>query len=199
MGQIPALGKSDQLPGSVQDGGALSRRAGKAVPHQSLLLKGGTIVSMHPATGDLEQGDLLIEGTKITSVALEIRPPAHTQIVDASNTIIFPGFVDSHRHAWEGQLRRILPNAATLGDYMSGTHQFFALHYRPHDMYVGNLVTALSCLDAGSLASWTIQITRAAQSTPTPPFRRFWILAFARYMHRERRRRENGIINGHKT
>src|SRR5689334_23533564 len=39
--------------------------------------------------------------------------------------------------------------ATTLGDYMGATHQFFALYYRPHDMYVGNLVTALGCIDAG--------------------------------------------------
>jgi len=32
---------------------------------------------------------------------------------------------------------------------MATTHQGFALHYRPQDIYVGNLVTALGCIDAG--------------------------------------------------
>ena len=45
-------------------------------------------------------------------------------------------------------LRRIIPNG-DIGKYMATTHQGFALHYRPHDMYVGNLVTALGCIDAG--------------------------------------------------
>jgi len=62
--------------------------------------------------------------------------------------IVIPGFVDCHRHSWEGVLRRIIPDG-DIGKYMATTHQFFALHYRPHDMYVGNLVTALGCIDAG--------------------------------------------------
>jgi cytosine/adenosine deaminase-related metal-dependent hydrolase len=45
-------------------------------------------------------------------------------------------------------LRRIIPNG-DIGRYMATTHQGFALHYRPRDMYVGNLVTALGCIDAG--------------------------------------------------
>ena len=39
------------------------------------------------------------------------------QVIDASNTIVIPGFVDAHRHSWEGQLRRINPNASTLAAY----------------------------------------------------------------------------------
>ena len=62
--------------------------------------------------------------------------------------ILIPGFVDCHRHSWEGVLRRIIPDG-DLAKYMATTHQLFALHYRPHDMYVGNLVTALGCIDAG--------------------------------------------------
>jgi 5-methylthioadenosine/S-adenosylhomocysteine deaminase len=69
-------------------------------------------------------------------------------VIDASNTILIPGFIDCHRHSWEGALRRIIPNG-DIGKYMSTTHQGFALHYRPHDMYVGNLITALGCIDAG--------------------------------------------------
>jgi cytosine/adenosine deaminase-related metal-dependent hydrolase len=32
---------------------------------------------------------------------------------------------------------------------MATTHNGFARHYRPHDIYVGNLITALGCIDAG--------------------------------------------------
>ena len=32
---------------------------------------------------------------------------------------------------------------------MATTHQGFARYYRPHDIYVGNLITALGCIDAG--------------------------------------------------
>jgi 5-methylthioadenosine/S-adenosylhomocysteine deaminase len=115
-------------------------------PNRRILLKGGVIVSMDPKVGDFVKGDLLIQGKKIAAVGANL--PATGEVIDASDTILIPGFVDCHRHSWEGVLRRIIPNG-DIGKYMATTHQFFALHYRPHDVYVGNLVTALGCIDAG--------------------------------------------------
>ncbi|HMI95891.1 MAG TPA: amidohydrolase family protein [Micropepsaceae bacterium] len=117
-------------------------------PRQRILLKGGTIISMDGRVGDLAKGDVLIEGTKIAAVGANLSA-AGAQIIDASNMILIPGFVDCHRHSWEGQLRRINPNAPTLADYANATHLSFATHYRPQDMYVGGMITALGCIDAG--------------------------------------------------
>ena len=61
---------------------------------------------------------------------------------------MIPGFVDCHRHCWEGVLRRIIPNG-DIAKYTATTHQGFAPYYRPRDMYIGNLITALGCIDAG--------------------------------------------------
>jgi 5-methylthioadenosine/S-adenosylhomocysteine deaminase len=141
---------SQGSPGG-DESGTLDRAWRQAVsPTQHLLLKGGTIVSMDPTVGNLVKGDVLIEGKKIVGVASDgqLKAPARAQVIDASNTIIIPGFVDAHRHSWEGQLRRIIPDGA-IGEYMATTHNGFARYYRPHDIYVGNLVTALGCIDAG--------------------------------------------------
>ena len=144
-----AAGAAGQRPQNVEDAGTLERIwRQNAVPNQSMLLKGGTIVSMDPKVGDFVKGDVLIQGKKIAAVAGELKAPAQAQVIDASNTIVIPGFIDAHRHSWEGQLRRIIPNGA-INAYMATTHQGFARYYRPHDMYVGNLITALGCVDAG--------------------------------------------------
>jgi len=118
-------------------------------PNRRILLRGGTIISMDPAVGDFVQGDILIQGKKIAAVgpSLKSSGPA-PRVIDASNTILIPGFVDCHRHSWEGVLRRIVPNA-DIAKYTATTHQGFAQFYRPHDMYVSNLITALGCIDAG--------------------------------------------------
>ena len=118
-------------------------------PNRRILLKGGTIISMDAAVGDFVQGDILIQGKKIAAVGanLKVSGPA-PRLVDASNTIVIPGFVDCHRHSWEGVLRRIIPNG-DIAKYTATTHQGFAPFYRPRDMYVGNLITALGCIDAG--------------------------------------------------
>ncbi len=117
-------------------------------PGQRLLLKGGTIISMEPRVGDLASGDVLIEGTRISAVAPNLDATG-AQVISAANMILIPGLIDCHRHSWEGQLRRINPNAPTLADYSNATHLSFATHYRPQDMYVGGMITALGCIDAG--------------------------------------------------
>ena len=43
----------------------------------------------------------------------------------------FLGMIDCHRHAWEGLLRRVIPNGATIDEYMGATHRGFARYYRP--------------------------------------------------------------------
>jgi cytosine/adenosine deaminase-related metal-dependent hydrolase len=133
----------------ADDAGTLERFWREApATRRPILLKGGTIVSMDPKVGDFAVGDVLIDGRKIAAVGSQVNAPAQAEVIDASRTIVIPGFVDAHRHSWEGQLRRIIPDGA-IGEYMATTHNGFARHYRPHDIYVGNLITALGCIDAG--------------------------------------------------
>ncbi|MBN3231112.1 amidohydrolase family protein [Pectobacterium brasiliense] len=112
------------------------------------LIRGATILSMDDSVGNIERGDILISGSTITAIGqnLDVQD-AH--VIDATNMIVMPGMVDSHRHSWEGQLRRINPNATCLDDYSNATHFSFAKFYRPADIYVGNLLTALGAIDAG--------------------------------------------------
>ncbi len=61
-----------------------------------------------------------------------------------------PGFVDTHRHAWEAQLRRsIPPDVADLGEYVTSTLAGIAPNYAPEDMYIGTRLAALTALDSG--------------------------------------------------
>ena len=118
-------------------------------PNSRILLKGGTIISMDPAVGDFVQGDIFIQGKKITAVGRDVKVSGPApRVIDASNSILIPGFIDCHRHSWEGVLRRIIPNG-DIAKYTATTHQGFAPYYRPRDMYIGNLITALGCIDAG--------------------------------------------------
>ncbi|WP_244788313.1 amidohydrolase family protein [Cupriavidus pauculus] len=114
----------------------------------ALLIAGGTVLSMDPTVGDFVTADILVEGSKISAIDKRIHAP-HAKRIDATGRIVIPGFVDTHRHAWEGQLRRVNPNSADLSNYIAGTHGSFATKYRPRDMYIGNLLTSLGALDAG--------------------------------------------------
>ncbi len=139
---VSSLGVAAAYPEAAYPENALPPAGG------SLLIRGGTILSMDARVGDLPSGDILVRDGKIARIAKSIDAPG-VNVLDAKGRIVIPGFVDTHRHAWEGQLRRINPNSSDLEDYIAGTHASFATAYRPKDMYIGNLLTSLGALDAG--------------------------------------------------
>ena len=117
-----------------------------------VLLRGGTVLSMDAKIGDLKQGDVLIEGKKIVAVGQDLSDAASdpdTLVVDLDGRILVPGFQDVHRHCWQGQVRRSLPDVSSVGEYLALFHDSLAKAYRPEDIYIGNLVTSLSCIDNG--------------------------------------------------
>lgn len=116
--------------------------------HRLLLIRGGTVLTMDEGLGNFAEGDVLVRGTEIIAVGTDLVAEG-AEVLDAKGMIVMPGMVDAHRHAWEGQLRRINPDSPTLEDYCNATHFSFAKYYRPRDMYVGNMLTALGCINAG--------------------------------------------------
>jgi hypothetical protein len=65
-----------------------------------LLLKGGVVLTFDATLGDFEKADVLIEGKKIVAVQPNINATA--TVIDASKTIVLPGFIDSHHHNYQG-------------------------------------------------------------------------------------------------
>ena len=123
-----------------------------------ILIKGGTVLTVDPKLGNFDKADVLIEGSYIAAVAPNLSA-ANAEVIDASNMIVMPGFVDTHRHIWEGLLRNIGTDVPLEGrnSYMSHVLGNLAPSYRPVDAYVGNLVSALGALDAGitTLLDWS--------------------------------------------
>jgi 5-methylthioadenosine/S-adenosylhomocysteine deaminase len=122
------------------------------------LIKGGMVISLDPAIGDLASGDVLVEGDKIVQVAPSI-PVEDAEIIDATGMLVLPGFVDSHRHIWEGLLRNIGTDVPLEGrtSYISFVLHKLAPAFRPEDAYAGNLISALGAIDAGitTLLDWS--------------------------------------------
>jgi len=112
-----------------------------------ILLKGGCVLSLDRAVGDFEQADVLIEGKKISAVRPNISAQ-NAQVIDASKSIVMPGFVDTHRHMWQGFLRNVLPDGS-LQDYIQLVQRKFGANFVPDDNYAANLLSALGCIDAG--------------------------------------------------
>ena len=66
-----------------------------------VLLKNGCVLSLDPKVGNFRQADVLIDGSKIAAVGPNLSA-ADAEVIDASNMIVMPGFVDTHRHLWKG-------------------------------------------------------------------------------------------------
>lgn len=72
------------------------------------------MLSLDPKVGDFEKADVLVEGKKISALAPNLDAGRSALIVDASDHIVMPGFVDTHHHQYETLLRSILPMAISV-------------------------------------------------------------------------------------
>ncbi len=112
-----------------------------------LLLRGGHVLSMDPAIGEIAGGQVLIEGSKIVAVAERI-DIEDTEVLDVSGHVLMPGFIDTHRHTWQTPFRGICADW-TLEDYFRGIRMSISPRCSAEDVYAGNYAGALEALDAG--------------------------------------------------
>lgn len=75
--------------------------------------------------------------------------------MEAAGKIVFPGFIDTHRHCWQNLFRRFAPNI--LWQRYRESSDDFANVYRPDDVYLGGLVSALGALHSGftTMLDWS--------------------------------------------
>jgi len=116
---------------------------------RSTLIKNSTIVSMDPAIGDLDGGDILIDGEKIVAVGRNVEAGDAT-VIDGRGYIAIPGLVNAHIHTWEFALRGIGGNWVGSRDYHANMHQGMATRYNARDVYLANLLGSLNQIHHGT-------------------------------------------------
>ncbi|MES2978963.1 MAG: amidohydrolase family protein [Pseudomonadota bacterium] len=115
------------------------------------LIKNAHVVSVDPAIGNLAGADILVEDGLITAIGHGLGADAAEQ-VDATGCIAIPGFVDTHRHLWEGAMRSVTADYSIL-DFSGNIRLFAAGFFRPEDMYATALQGSLESLNAGVTTS----------------------------------------------
>jgi len=125
------------------------------VTSNRILIKNGTILTLDKSVGNFPLGDVLIEGTKIAKVGPNLAAE-NAEVIDATDMIVMPGFIDTHRHMWQGALRNSIPNAL-LADYVRDILNTFRPAMRPEDVRIGDRITALGAINAGvtTLLDWS--------------------------------------------
>jgi len=109
------------------------------------LLRGGCVLTFDRT--NFAEADVLIDGDKIVEVAPGLRT-RDVVVVDATDTIVMPGFVDSHRHVSESLLRNFGGSSSADGDRPQ---------YQPDDVYAATLIGLLGALEAGitTVVDWS--------------------------------------------
>ena len=97
------------------------------------------MLTLGSRTPNFAQGDILIEDGRVAEVGTGLRA-RNAEVVDATDTIVMPGFVDTHRHL-----------AASLFRNEGGSGRADAVGplLEPGDTYAATLVGLLGAIEAG--------------------------------------------------
>lgn len=116
-----------------------------------LLLRGGLVIDTAPHPVVRPHTDVLVEEGRIAAVGPGLPvddSDTGLEVIDARTMVVLPGFVDAHRHLWQGVLRSAAVDAS-LDGYFSRVLGDLAGRFTPADVHTGNLLGALDCLDSG--------------------------------------------------
>lgn len=103
------------------------------------LIKGGCILSLDARVGNHLEADVLIEDGRIAEVGPGLRA-RDAEVIDASDSIVMPGFVDAHRHVLDSLFRA----SGDLPEADAALAQF-----SPDDVYAATLIGLLGAAEAG--------------------------------------------------
>lgn len=78
------------------------------------LIRNATILTI--TNGTIDNGSVLIRGSKIAAVGKDVAAPANARVIDATGKFVLPGIIDTHSHtAVQGSVNEIsLPNTGMV-------------------------------------------------------------------------------------
>ncbi|KAF2189355.1 5-methylthioadenosine/S-adenosylhomocysteine deaminase n1 [Zopfia rhizophila CBS 207.26] len=100
----------------------------------SILLKNGTA--------------LLHSANRISKIEKNIKPGGDVKVIDCTDKIISPGFIDTHHHGWQTQLKGRHADELLLNYMVTGNAQ--SSQFTPTDIFYGQLSGYLEGLAAGT-------------------------------------------------
>lgn len=112
-----------------------------------LLIRGGTVVTMDAQNRVFPKADVLVEGNEIVDVAPDLGE-IDAEVVDATDCVVVPGGIDTHRHTWQALLRGLCVDW-TLADYRHIMRRSLSPVFTANDVMLGNRIGALEAIDAG--------------------------------------------------
>ncbi|KAH7390954.1 hypothetical protein DE146DRAFT_150289 [Phaeosphaeria sp. MPI-PUGE-AT-0046c] len=115
----------------------------------TILLQNGTFL-IHDGNNHIvpRNTNVLVENGEIVKIAQELEIPNECEIIDCTNKIISPGFIDTHHHGWQTQLKGRHANEQLIEYMITGNAQ--SVQYAPEDVFYGQLAGMLEGIAAGT-------------------------------------------------
>jgi 5-methylthioadenosine/S-adenosylhomocysteine deaminase len=119
-----------------------------------ILLRDGCVLTLGEKTSNFSQADVLIDDGVVAEVGPGLRARDAEQ-VDATDTLVMPGFVDTHRHAWRSLFRNLGDGASSDGAQMPS--EASGDRFQPEDVYAATLIGLLGAIEAGitTVVDWS--------------------------------------------
>ena len=131
-------------------------------PGGAVVFRGGTVLTMDDQHTVLTGADVLVVGDRIEAVGPGLQVPEGAVEVDASDGIVMPGMIDTHRHMWQTAMRGYGADW-TLTQYFVWYYLEHGKAFRPEDVFAGNQLSAIESLDAG--VTTTVDWSHGLQTT----------------------------------
>jgi cytosine/adenosine deaminase-related metal-dependent hydrolase len=124
-----------------------------------ILLKGGLVATLQGRDGDGIRADVLVEDQLIKAVEPNLQV-SDAEVLAATDMLVMPGFVDTHRHTWQTVFRGIASDWS-LAQYAKGMHGTLKPHFTPADVHIANLLGRVEALHSGitTMLDWSHGIT----------------------------------------
>jgi len=128
---------------------AIIRRAfaqGPAAPvaRGHYLVKNGSVITVDPSRGVLPRADVQVRDGRIEAISPDLQV-AGAEIIDATDMIVMPGFVDTHHHMWSALVRNFIRDGLGYFQAKAATSNLF----QPDDFYNSVMLGLVEMANAG--------------------------------------------------
>ena len=147
VAQAGVLSSAHAAPRKQLPGMGKSASAGSLPKRGEYLIRGGYVLTMDDAAGDLPDASIHVKDGVIIAVGKDVRAPAGVEVIDARGMLVLPGLVETHWHMWNTLLRSMSGDTEARG-YFPVAEQLGKV-FSPRDMYIGALLSSAEALNSG--------------------------------------------------